>query len=86
MTPFFRYLDSLGHDPGRGSSEEFVEVPFVASGQISVERAFFDAEQGVYRDDLATPAAAAGEEFELALPPSRPRHSHPARHPDRCRP
>ena len=64
MTPFFRYLDSLGHDLGKGSSEEFVEVPFIASGQISVERALFDAEQGVYRDDLARPAA---EEFELTL-------------------
>jgi hypothetical protein len=31
---------------------------------LSVERAQFDADQGVYRDDLATPAA---EEFELSL-------------------
>src|SRR5262249_43978437 len=64
MTPFFRFLDSLGHDGARGVSGEFVEVPVVASGQISVERGLFEAGQGVYRDDLATPAA---EEYELSL-------------------
>jgi len=64
MTPFFRFFDSLGHDHGRGLREEFIQVPIVASGQISVERVTFEAQQGVYRDDLATPAA---EEFELSL-------------------
>src|SRR5271157_3975951 len=64
MTPLFRYINSLGHDLGRGINEEFIQVRSVASGQISVERALFDVEQGVYRDDLATPAA---EEFELSL-------------------
>jgi glycosyltransferase involved in cell wall biosynthesis len=64
MTPLFRYIGSLGHDLGRSSGDEFVEITVVASGQISVERAFFAAEQGVYRDDLATPVA---EEFELSL-------------------
>ena len=64
MTPFYRYLDSLGQDPAKDAVEEFVQAPIVASGQISLERIMFDAEQGVYRDDLATPAA---EEFELSL-------------------
>jgi glycosyltransferase involved in cell wall biosynthesis len=64
MTPFFRYLDSLGYDGARGAASEFVEMSIVASGQISVERGLFDAGQGVYRDDLATPAA---EEYELSL-------------------
>jgi hypothetical protein len=61
--PFRRYLDSLGTDPGRGHSGDLMRVPLVASGQISVERAMFDVSSGVYRQDLATPAA---EEFELS--------------------
>ncbi|HKG21365.1 MAG TPA: hypothetical protein VKC34_05655 [Blastocatellia bacterium] len=48
---------------GGNSSNEFIENEVVASGQISVERGLFDAESGLYRDDLATPAA---EEFELS--------------------
>ena len=36
----------------------------MSSGHISVERDLFDVEHGVYRDDLATPAA---EEYELSL-------------------
>jgi hypothetical protein len=56
-------MESLGNDPGRDRPEEFVPVSMVASGQISVERAAFEAEAAVYREDLANPAA---EEFELA--------------------
>ena len=46
MTPFFRFFDSLGHDHGRGLREEFIQVPMVASGQISVERATFEPSKG----------------------------------------
>jgi glycosyltransferase involved in cell wall biosynthesis len=63
-TPIFQFINSLGFDAGKGNVKEFVPIGVVASGQISVERRMFDIEQGVYRDDLATPAA---EEFELSL-------------------
>ncbi len=63
-TPLFQFMNSLGFDAAEGSQAEFISIPVVASGQISVERAMFDSEEGVYRDDLATPAA---EEFELSL-------------------
>lgn len=63
-TPLFRFVDSLGHDGGRGASEEFLNISILASGQISFERSMFDRVKGVYRDDLATPAA---EEYELSL-------------------
>ncbi len=63
MTIFFRFVDSLNNDPGQQVAQEYSEVPIVASGQISVERSMFDDAEGVYRDDLATPAA---EEFELS--------------------
>lgn len=61
--PLRRYVESLGNDPGRDRPEEFVPASVVASGQISVERAAFDADAAVYREELANPAA---EEFELA--------------------
>ncbi len=62
-TPFFRYMGTLGYHPELDESVEFIETTFVASGQISVERAMFDPEEGVYRTDLQTPVA---EEYELA--------------------
>jgi GT2 family glycosyltransferase len=64
LTPLFRYVKNLGHDLGANSEQEYIPINVVASGQISVERKMFDTEKGVYRDDLATPAA---EEFELSL-------------------
>jgi len=60
----YAYLEALGHDPGRDASEEFLPVPIVASGQISVRRDSFRGEGGVYREDLQTPGA---EEFELSI-------------------
>lgn len=60
----FRLLDSLGYDEACGLSEEYLRAPIAASGQLSVERSMFDPIAGVYRDDLATPAA---EEYELSL-------------------
>jgi GT2 family glycosyltransferase len=62
-TPLLQYLDSLPNDPGKYSDDDFIEVPFVASGQVSFERRLFDEADGVYHDDLVTPAA---EEFELS--------------------
>ncbi|HEV3165919.1 MAG TPA: glycosyltransferase family 2 protein [Isosphaeraceae bacterium] len=64
MTPLYRYIDSLGFDGAAGSTEEFVPVATVSSGHISVERAMFPPEEGVYRDNLSVPAA---EEYELSL-------------------
>lgn len=61
--PLLTYINSLRHD-GIHHMPEFKQVAFVASGQISVERSMFDAQLGVYGQNLATPAA---EEFELAL-------------------
>ncbi|HUG54118.1 MAG TPA: glycosyltransferase [Vicinamibacteria bacterium] len=58
----YAFLESLGHDPGGQESHEFVRMEVVASGQISVPRSAFPVE-GVYRQELKTPAA---EEFELA--------------------
>ncbi len=63
-TPLYKYILSLGNDPGEHSQNDFENVEIVASGQISVERSMFVSEAGVYRDDLVTPAA---EEFELAM-------------------
>ena len=63
MTPLLQYVTSLGGDPGADQADEFAEIDVVASGQLSVEKSMFD-DAGVYRDDLATPAA---EEFELSL-------------------
>lgn len=63
-TPLYRFLVGReSDDPGRASAHEYVEVPLVASGQISVERVSFAGEGRVYREDLVTPAA---EEFELS--------------------
>lgn len=62
-TPFRAYLDSASDSRWR-SSEEWTQVPTVASGQLSVARAQFAPEGGVYCSDLAIPAA---EEFELAF-------------------
>jgi hypothetical protein len=62
-TPLIRYLDSLGHDSGRGQGEDFLDAPIIASGHISFERAMFNDADGIYRDDLAVPAA---EEYELS--------------------
>jgi glycosyltransferase involved in cell wall biosynthesis len=62
-TPIFQYILSLGWDGGIRTQDEFAPMPVVVSGQLSVERAMFDVERGVYRDDLSTPAA---EEYELS--------------------
>jgi GT2 family glycosyltransferase len=64
MTPLYRYVDSLGYNGAAGSAEEFVPVATVSSGHISVERAMFPPEEGVYSDNLSVPAA---EEYELSL-------------------
>lgn len=63
-TSLFRFITALDHDFGKDAAEEFVAIEVVASGQISVEREMFNVQEGVYRDDLATPAA---EEFELSM-------------------
>jgi glycosyltransferase involved in cell wall biosynthesis len=63
-TPLYHYLNSRGYDVGQNAGEEFTEGQLVASGQISFERATFDEAEGIYRDDLATPAA---EEYELSI-------------------
>jgi glycosyltransferase involved in cell wall biosynthesis len=63
VTPLFRFVNSL-YDAGGRAAEDFTEIRVVASGQISVEREMFDPGRGVYRDDLATPAA---EELELSF-------------------
>jgi glycosyltransferase involved in cell wall biosynthesis len=59
--PFRRFLGSLHPE---APAEPFTEVAFVASGHLSVERAQFEAEAAVYRDDLRVPSA---EEFELSF-------------------
>jgi hypothetical protein len=63
LTPAFRFINSLGYDRADVKTETFIPVEILASGQISCERGLFDVENGVYRDDLATPAA---EEYELS--------------------
>jgi hypothetical protein len=63
VTPLFRFVESLGNNPGKGANDEFLEVDVVASGQLSIERSLFAAAGTVYRSDLATPAA---EEYELS--------------------
>jgi GT2 family glycosyltransferase len=60
----YAYLEGAGQDPGRDLAEEFVPIHVVASGQISVRRATFARDDGVYRQDLKTPGA---EEFELSM-------------------
>jgi hypothetical protein len=62
-SPLLKLMDSLSYDPGEHAAEEFLKMPVIASGHLSVERAMFNSEEGVYRDDLYTPVA---EEFELA--------------------
>ncbi len=62
-TPLYRYVVSRGFDLGEDAADEFQETETVASGQISFERAMFTVREGIYRDDLRTPAA---EEYELA--------------------
>jgi GT2 family glycosyltransferase len=63
ITPLSRFINSLGLDAGEGAVDEYLPISIVASGQMSVERSMFEGQSGVYRDDLATPAA---EEFELS--------------------
>lgn len=63
QTSLFRFVDTLGHDVGARATEEFLRTPIIASGNLSVERDLFEPDEGVYRDDLATPAA---EEYELS--------------------
>jgi hypothetical protein len=63
-TALFRFVKSLDYDPEESAATELITIDVVASGQISVERQMFDLQEGVYRDDLATPAA---EEFELSV-------------------
>lgn len=60
---FFRFLERLGYDDPVSPDRDYTAVSIVASGQLSVERAMFDARTAVYRDDLTTPAA---EEYELS--------------------
>lgn len=57
-----RLSPDVSEEAGRAHSPK--QVPIVASGQLSVERRMFDPIEGVYRDDLTTPAA---EEFELSF-------------------
>ncbi len=64
ISPVFRYINSLGYDAGENSIGEFTGINIIASGQISFERKMFDAGNGIYCDDLATPSA---EEYELSL-------------------
>jgi glycosyltransferase involved in cell wall biosynthesis len=60
-TPFRRFVDEMERAPL--PTDAVTAMPTVASGQISVEREQFAAEEGVYSSDLVTPAA---EEYELA--------------------
>lgn len=62
ITPFFQYLNSLGYEKSENVQEEFLSNQVAASGHLSVERATFDIERGVYNDGMVTPVA---EEFEL---------------------
>jgi hypothetical protein len=43
--------------------EKYAPLTIVASGHLSVERSMFERTDGMYRDDLMTPAA---EEYELS--------------------
>jgi GT2 family glycosyltransferase len=61
--PFRAFLQRC-LDPPVMSSEGLVEVPIVASGQISVERHQFADDGGVYSPEMTTPAA---EEYELTF-------------------
>jgi glycosyltransferase involved in cell wall biosynthesis len=60
----FRLLRQLNGACQHESPAEYRSVSIVASGQLSVERQLFTCSEGVYRDDLITPAA---EEYELSL-------------------
>jgi glycosyltransferase involved in cell wall biosynthesis len=60
----FRLLQNLSGEQHSESTAAFTNVSIVASGQLSVERRSFTSPEGVYRDDLVTPAA---EEYELSL-------------------
>jgi hypothetical protein len=60
----FRLLRQLSGERQQGPTTEFRSLSIVASGQLSVERRLFAGSEGVYRDDLVTPAA---EEYELSL-------------------
>lgn len=60
--PFRRYLAAVLAGPAR--DEEFVAVPIVASGQLSVEKSQFSDAGGVYATEMRTPAA---EEYELSF-------------------
>lgn len=60
----FRLLQQLGGERASTDAVEYARVSIVASGQLSVERGCFPRSEGVYRDDLVTPAA---EEYELSL-------------------
>ncbi len=63
-SPIARYVHGLAYSGSVESGERYIRVDAVASGHLSVERRLFDNTEGVYRDDLATPAA---EEYELSL-------------------
>jgi glycosyltransferase involved in cell wall biosynthesis len=60
----FRLLQRLGGERQGPATSDYALVSIVASGQLSVERRLFPVTEGVYRDDLVTPAA---EEYELSL-------------------
>lgn len=63
-TPLFELMIANHRDGAEGTTDDYVPVTVVASGHLSVERTMFVDDEGVYRSDLATPAA---EEFELAV-------------------
>ena len=60
----FFLLHQLSGYRGPIPTAEYRPVSIVASGQLSVERRLFISPEGVYSDDLVTPAA---EEYELSL-------------------
>jgi GT2 family glycosyltransferase len=64
ITPAYRYVQkSEEYNPLPSAIGAFVPRTIVASGQLSVSTEMFDAIEGVYRDNLATPAT---EELELS--------------------
>jgi glycosyltransferase involved in cell wall biosynthesis len=60
----FRLLQEITGEGEQREVSAYTRVPIVASGQLSIERRCFAPAEGVYRDDLVTPAA---EEYELSL-------------------
>jgi GT2 family glycosyltransferase len=67
-TPSYRYLDKIERNAraevSAGADSGYVATNIVASGNLSVEKATFDMEKGVYDETLKTPMS---EELELAI-------------------